>query len=251
MNLLTVEGLTKAYPGFSLEDVSFQVRPGRIMGLIGRNGAGKTTTLKAILNLVRPQAGRVTILDKTIPEEELACKAAVGVVFGGQDLYRHKTLQAITEVTRRFYPQWDGEAYARYLQTFALDPAKQVRQLSNGEKVKYLIALALSHRARLLLLDEPTSGLDPVSREELLHLFRALVSSGERGILFSTHVISDLEKCADDITYLQGGRVVASGEKEAVRKAFQWLKEPGETEDLPLEEIMLRMERRQHETVAL
>ena len=116
-------------------------------------------------------------------------------------------------------------------------------QLSNGMKVKYQLALALSHRARLLILDEPTSGLDPVARDDLLELFHQLVREGERAILFSTHITSDLEKCADQLTYLKKGRVLASGEMHAVLQRFQTLRRPGETGPLTLEEIMVRTER--------
>ena len=114
-------------------------------------------------------------------------------------------LSDITAVTKRFYENWDDNAYQRYLEAFSLDPNKRVKELSAGMKVKYMIVLALSHNARLLIFDEPTSGLDPVSRDELLGLFRQLVRDGERSILFSTHITSDLEKCADDITYIKDG----------------------------------------------
>lgn len=151
--MLAVRGLTKRYPAFVLEDVSFTLRPGRIMGLIGKNGAGKSTTLKAILRLVAPDAGEVRILGRDFRREETACKQEMGIVLGGIDFYMYKKLAAITDVTRRFYPQWDEEAYRRYCRLFDLDESKRVNQLSSGMRVKYLIALALSHQARLLILD--------------------------------------------------------------------------------------------------
>ena len=244
MNALEVEGLTKRYPAFTLQEVSFTLGQGRIMGLIGKNGAGKSTALKAILNLITPDGGRIQMLGRPFPREELACKQRLGVVLGGIDFYRHKRLAAITEATRRFYPDWDQAAYQRYLREFDLDEGKRVRELSAGMRVKYLIAVALSHRAELLLFDEPTSGLDPVSRDELLTLFQAVVEDGRRSILFSTHITSDLEKCADDITYIQAGRVLASGTKEDFLAAFQHLRTPEDREPLTLEEIMVRTERR-------
>ena len=166
--LLQVDHLSKQYPGFTLQDISFSVKPGRIMGLIGKNGAGKSTTLKSILNMVRPESGTVTMLGKDFYANEKECKQDIGVVFGGIDFYPLKKLSAITAVTRRFYKDWDQERYHDYLRQFSLDENKQFRSLSNGMKVKYLLALALSHHAELLILDEPTSGLDPVSREDLL-----------------------------------------------------------------------------------
>lgn len=242
--LLSVRGLTKRYPGFTLDNVTFSVAPGRIMGLIGKNGAGKSTTLKAILNLIPTDGGSVTLLDQDVRARELACKAQVGVVFGGLDYYPLKRLSAITRATRRFYPQWDQGRYETCLRRFGLEAEKPFKALSNGMKVKYLLALALSHHARLLLLDEPTSGLDPVSREELLHLFRQIVRRENCAILFSTHITSDLDKCADDITYLHRGRVLESADRDTFLRSFEHLKTPGETVSLSLEEIMLRTERR-------
>lgn len=247
MNALEVTGLTKRYPGFTLQDVSFSVGEGRIMGLIGKNGAGKSTTLKAILNMVRPDAGSIRMLGMDFKADEAACKRQIGVVLGGVDFYQYKKLGDITAVTRRFYPNWDDTAYHKYLAAFELDPRKRVNQLSAGMKVKYSIALALSHRARLLLMDEPTSGLDPVSREDLLELFRLLVRDGKRSILFSTHITSDLDKCADDITYIKEGRLLQTGEKQAFLQAFQSLRQPDDTGPLTLEEIMVRTERRRYD----
>lgn len=243
MNLLHVESLTKHYPNFTLDNISFSLPKGRIMGLIGKNGAGKSTTLKAILNLVRPDAGSIQMFGHEFRDNEESCKQDLGVVLGGIDFYKEKKIAQITEVTKRFYNNWDETAYEKYLNMFSLDPQKKVKQLSTGMKVKYMIALALSHHAKLLILDEPTSGLDPVSRDDLLVLFQEVVKSGERSILFSTHITSDLEKCADDITYIKDGKLLQSAEKNEFITSFQHLKERGETADLTLEEIMIRTER--------
>ena len=241
--VLRVQGITKHYPGFALEDVSFSLAPNRIMGLIGKNGAGKSTTLKAILNMVSPERGRVTLFGQDFCQHEKACKQRLGVVFGGIDFYPLKKLSAITAVTRKFYTNWDETQYQTYLKRFALEEGKKFKELSNGMKVKYLLALALSHHAELLLLDEPTSGLDPVSREELLHIFRQIVQNEPCSILFSTHITSDLDRCADDITYIQNGRVLQSADKATFLRCFDHLKTPEDTGPLTLEEIMLRTER--------
>lgn len=241
--LLKIEGLCKRYPGFALEDVSFSLAAGRIMGLIGKNGAGKSTTLKAALNMVSPQIGTVTMFGQDFYRHEKECRQRVGVVFGGIDFYPLKRLSAITAVTRRFYADWDEERYRTYLRRFALDESRKFKELSNGMKVKYLLALALSHHAGLLILDEPTSGLDPVSREELTHIFRHIVKSEGCAILFSTHITSDLDRCADDITYIQNGRVLQSADRETFLRSFDHLKTPEDTGPLTLEDIMLRTER--------
>ena len=241
--LLKIERLCKRYPGFALEDVSFSLAAGRIMGLIGKNGAGKSTTLKATLNLVRPQSGSVTIFGQDFYRHEKECRQHVGVVFGGIDFYPLKRLSAITAVTRRFYADWDDAQYRTYLRRFALDESRKFKELSNGMKVKYLLALALSHHAGLLILDEPTSGLDPVSREELTRIFRHIVKTEGCAILFSTHITSDLDRCADDITYIQNGRVLQSADRETFLRSFDHLKTPEDTGPLTLEDIMLRTER--------
>lgn len=245
--MLSVQGLTKHYPSFTLQDISFSLPKGRIMGLIGKNGAGKTTTLKSILNLVRPDSGTIEMFGHNFIEDEQGCKQRIGMVLGGIDFYSHKKLADISNVTKRFYTDWDEDAHQGYMKTFALAPQKRVKELSSGMKVKYMLALALSHKASLLILDEPTSGLDPVSRDDLLGLFQKLVSSGERSILFSTHITSDLEKCADDITYIKDGKLLKSAEKSVFIKSFQHLKAPGENVELTLEEIMIRTEKRSYD----
>ena len=168
MHLLEVRELEKRYPTFTLDKVSFSLEPGYIMGFIGRNGAGKTTTMKAMLNLIHRDGGEVFVNGKSFFENERACKGEIGFVMGEFDCYRNATLKTITDVTRRFYPDWDETAYKKYLDRFALVEEKKVKELSAGMRVKYALALALSHNARLLILDEPTSGLDPVSRDDLL-----------------------------------------------------------------------------------
>ena len=241
--VLSVQSINKHYPGFALENVSFSLAPNRIMGLIGKNGAGKSTTLKAILNMVSPESGNVTMFQKNFYQYEKECKQRIGVVFGGIDFYPLKKLSTITAVTQKFYTDWDEEQYQKYIKRFALNESKKFKELSNGMKVKYLLALALSHHAELLILDEPTSGLDPVSRGELLHIFRQIVKNEKCSILFSTHITSDLDRCTDDITYIQNVRVSQSADKDTFLRSFEHLKTPDDSGPLTLEEIMLRTER--------
>lgn len=215
MTVLRVEGLCKQYPKFQLKDVSFSLEKGRIMGFIGRNGAGKTTTLKSLLNFVHPDAGEIEFFGSTLAQDEQGIKQKLGFVSGGVEFYPHKKLDAITRVTRSFYDNWDDEACMEYMRRFALDGDKTPEQLSAGMKVKYALTLALSHNAQLLILDEPTSGLDPVSRDELTDIFLSLVREKGVSILFSTHITSDLDKCADDIAYIRGGRIVEVCELDA------------------------------------
>jgi len=220
MDILTVEGLSKRYDSFHLDGISFTLPPGYIMGFIGRNGAGKTTTIKAMLDLVHRDSGQVTILGKDYYANELELKKMIGLTLGGVTYYPSTKLVTITDVFRRFFDTWDENQYRSYLTRFDLDEKKRVNQLSAGMTVKYALALALSHHAKLLVLDEPTSGLDPVSRDDMLDLFREIIEEGERSILFSTQITSDLEKCADYITYIRDGKLVASMEADGFRQAY-------------------------------
>ena len=241
--LLKVENICKNYSGFSLENISFSLAQKRIMGLIGKIGAGKSTTLKTIVNMTLPDRGRVTTFQKDFYKHEKECKQHIGVVFGGIDFYPLKKLSVITSVTKKFYDNWDQEQYRMYIKKFELDENKKFKELSNGMKVKYLLTLALSHHAKLLILDEPTSGLDPISREELLYIFQQLIARENCSILFSTHITSDLDKCADDITYISNGKVLESADKDTFLRSFEHLKTEKDAGVLTLEEIMLRTER--------
>lgn len=206
MELLRINHLYKHYPSFDLQDVSFALESGKIMGFIGRNGAGKTTTLKCIYNLVAPTSGEVLYRGEEIRKIEEKAKSEIGLLFGEVEYYPNKKVGQMSKITASFYPDWNQSLYKEYLADFGIREDKRIKDLSSGMKVKYGLALALSHGAKVLILDEPTSGLDPVSRDELLDIFLKIVSDGEHAILFSTHVISDLEKCADDITYIQKGK---------------------------------------------
>jgi len=244
MEILSVENLSKSYEKFALKNVSFSLDQGFIMGFIGRNGAGKTTTLKSMLRLVHPQSGKVTVLGLDYAENEFVCKQKIGFVLGGVDYYPRKKLKTITDVTKRFYQDWDEGKYLDLLQRFELDPEKRIDQLSAGMRVKYSLALALSHQAQLLILDEPTTGLDPVSRDDLLCLFQDLIEDGEHSILFSTHITSDLEKCADFITYIKDGEILVTSDKESFLGAYRLVQ--GSTESLTPELKVKLIGVRQH-----
>lgn len=220
MAVLEIENLCKGYENFALQNVTFRVAEGRIVGFIGRNGAGKTTVLKSLLHFVTPDSGEVRFFGQDFSAHEQAIKQKIGFVSGGVRFYPKKKLRVLADVTRRFYPNWDETAFKRYLQRFSLDPEKTPDMLSEGMKVKFSLALALSHHAELLILDEPTSGLDPVSRAELLDEFLKLQKEGV-SILFSTHIISDLEKCADDIVYISNGRILAEAPMQSFLESYR------------------------------
>lgn len=235
MSIVEIRNLNKIYPAFRLEDISFDIGEGEITGFIGRNGAGKTTTIKSMLNLVHPNSGEISYFGKPLKDNETEIKKLLGYSTGSVTWYPRKRLKEIIEVVKRCYDTWDEEAYRKYLALFGLDENKTALELSEGMKVKCTLLTALSHNAKVLILDEPTSGLDPFSRDELLCLFERLKKEGV-AIFFSTHIVSDLEKCADHIVYISKGKIVASLPKAEFVSRFG---EEGES----LEETILRMER--------
>lgn len=235
MSIAEVRHLVKKYPSFLLNDVSFPIDAGRITGFIGRNGAGKTTTIKSMLNLVHPDSGEIVYFGRSLAGNEGEIKKRIGYSTGTVGWYPRKKIRDIAGIVSRFYDLWDEGAYRKYLEMFELDELKTPAELSEGMKVKFNLLLALSHRAEVLILDEPTSGLDPFSRNELLDIFTGLKKEGV-AVFFSTHIISDIEKCADDIVYISRGKIVSAMPRENFTEQYS---EKGES----LEETMLRMER--------
>jgi len=228
-------GLSKLYPEFTLDNVSFAVEQGSITGFIGRNGAGKTTTLKSLLNLIHPDAGEIKFFGLDLSKEEQQIKQRIGFASGAVSYYPKAKIADIVAVTRTFYDNWDQDAWVHFRDAFHLSEAKTPEELSDGMKVKLNIAFALSHNAEMLILDEPTSGLDPVSRAEIIDVFLQLKNKGI-AILFSTHITSDLEACADSIIYIKEGRIEDAGTIEDFRKRHASC---GET----LQEIMVALEK--------
>lgn len=248
--VLEVRNLEKNYPAFRLDKVSFSLEEGKITGFIGRNGAGKTTTLHSLLGLLRPDGGEIRCWGEDFAGHEQQIKQRVGFVSAGMNFYNRKKLRAITAVTKSFYDNWDEAAYRRYLSLFALDEDKTPEALSNGMKIKYLLALALSHGADLLILDEPTSGLDPVSREELLEVFLDLRDAGKT-ILFSTHITSDLDKTADNILYIAGGTIRAEAKIEDFVRSYRLTEYGGEALDPALDRLLIGPRRSKNGKTAL
>lgn len=234
-SILEVNNLTKKYESFTLGPISFTIGPGEIVGFIGRNGAGKTTTMKSIYGLVHNDSGSVAIFSKNFAENELELKERIGFMLGGVDYYPRTKLKNLTAVIKRFYDNWDEETYQKYMNEFKLDYNKRVNELSEGMKVKYNLAISLSHHAELLILDEPTSGLDPVSRDEVTDIFMHLTENKKTSILFSTHITEDLDKCADRIIYIRKGKIVADQELNIFKDSYVLLK--GNKENIPEETL--------------
>jgi ABC-2 type transport system ATP-binding protein len=213
---LAVSGLSKRYPGFALADVSFALPRGHVMGLIGPNGAGKTTTIKLVLGLLRRDAGEVRLLGLDPEAHGAAARARVGFVHDEPFFYAQLTLAQNKALVAPFYRSWDEPAFTRLAAAFELPLGKRFGAASRGTRTKFALALALAHRAELLVMDEPTTGLDPVFRRELLDVLRSVLQDERVSILFSTHITSDLERIADHVTLLQDGRVELSAAKDEI-----------------------------------
>ena len=220
MTLLEIRGLCKNFETFKLQNVDITLEEGYIMGFIGRNGAGKSTTIKTTLNLMNSDGGTVKLCGLEMPKDEIEIKNQVGYVLGGVDFYPEAKIGHITNVTKSFYREWNESLYKELCDRFEIDQNKKFKQLSAGMKVKYSLAIAMSHNPKLLILDEPTSGLDPAARDDLVLLFQEFIEDGKHSILFSTHITSDLEKCADYITYIKQGQILASADKDTFRTSY-------------------------------
>jgi ABC-2 type transport system ATP-binding protein len=221
---LRITGLAKKYPGFALTDVSFSLPEGYIMGFVGRNGAGKTTTIKCALDMLGRDAGRIEVLGRDATTDGFTVKQDVGVVFDQPFYPGGWTVAQVGQALRPFYARWDPALFSRHLDRFGLPPGKKVRELSRGMGMKLMLAAALSHDARLLLLDEPTSGLDPVARDDLLDVLADYITSGDRSVLFSTHITSDLEHIADYITVIDTGRILFTGTKDGLADTYRMIR---------------------------
>lgn len=223
-NILEIKSLRKEYDGFTLKDVSFQLPYGFIMGLIGPNGAGKTTTIKLIMNLLKRNGGEIKIFGKDNIENEMEVKSRIGFVYDTPNFYEHLTLKQMKSIISPFYKTWDDAMFHKYIAEFDLPLNKRIKALSRGMRMKYALAIALSHNADLIIMDEPTSGLDPVFRRELLGILAGLIEDERKSILFSTHVTSDLEKIADYITFIYKGELIFSYCKDEVFENYALVK---------------------------
>lgn len=226
--ILEVSHLRKEFPQFVLDDISFCLPKGCIMGLIGENGAGKTTALKLILGLLHKDGGTVSLFGKKTDREADIPKSRLGVVFSDMSMPQSFHAVEIGKIFKNLYPGWDEQEYSRLLKKFELDPRKTIKEFSRGMRMKLNLILAMSHHAELLLLDEATSGLDPVVRDDILDLLLEFVQDEQHAVLISSHITSDLEKAADYITYLHEGKVLLAEEKDRLLEDYAVLKGPRE-----------------------
>lgn len=223
-NILEVKNLSKSYKDFALNDVSFQLKKGYIMGFIGPNGAGKSTTIKLIMNLIKKNSGEINIFGLDNIKNEKDVKQRIGFVYDETYCYEDLNLIDMKNIIAKFYKNWDDKAFYKYLSDFNLPKNKKIKELSKGMKTKYSLAIALSHKAELILMDEPTSGLDPVFRSELLEIIHYIIKDENKSVFFSTHVTTDLERVADYITFINNGKIVFSDTKDDILEKYKIVK---------------------------
>lgn len=229
-NILEVTGLNKSYGDFSLSNVTFSLPEDCITGFIGVNGAGKTTTLRSILRLTTNTSGTIKLFGLDMEKHERELKNRIGVVLDDGGFYDELTMSEMKNVIAPAYSSWSEEDYKSYMNRFSLNPKQKINTLSKGMRMKYALALALSHKAELLIMDEPTSGLDPLIRSQLLTILTDYMKEGGKGVFFSTHITSDLEKVADTLIMIDHGKIVFQEEKDTLVESYRVVK--GDTKDL-------------------
>ena len=214
MNALEIKNISKIYKNFKLDDISFVLPCGHIMGLIGENGAGKSTIINCILDIIEKDSGSISVLGQKNDKNNVSLKENIGVVLDASDVYDNYTVKQVENIMKDVYKQWNHEVYDYYIQKFALPLNKIIKDFSRGMKMKMAITIALSYQPKLLILDEATSGLDPIMRDEILDVFMEFVQDENHAILLSSHISSDLEKIADYITFIHEGKLILSTSKD-------------------------------------
>ena len=243
MNALEIKNLTKAYPGFTLDNLNLTLPSGCIMGLIGENGAGKSTTIKLILDMIHKDSGSIIILGKDNTDSIELTKEDIGVVMDEVGIPECLTVKQVGNVMKNTFRNWDDAEYARLAQKLALPDKKQFKEFSRGMKMKLGIAIALSHNAKLLILDEATSGLDPVVRDEVVEMFSDFTRDENHSILISSHIVSDLEKLCDYVAFLHKGKLLLCEEKDQLLAEYGLIHcTAEEIQNLPAEAIKYKKE---------
>ncbi|WP_077369052.1 ABC transporter ATP-binding protein [Anaerosalibacter sp. Marseille-P3206] len=222
--ILEVNNLRKEFKKFTLNDISFKLEPGYIMGFIGPNGAGKSTTIKLIMNLMNSDSGEIKVFGLDYKKHEKEIKNRIGFVYDENYYYEDLTIAQMKSIVASFYSNWDDSTFNYYINEFNLDSKAKIKTLSKGMKMKFSLAVALSHNADLIIMDEPTSGLDPVFRREILDILYNVIQDESKSIFFSTHITTDLEKIADYITFINNGSIVFSKTKDEVLEKYKVVK---------------------------
>lgn len=219
--MIRVENVSKSRGNFKLENISFDLKEGYIMGLIGPNGSGKTTLIKLLLGLIKPDGGEINIFDKDIFEEEVYVKNNIGFVFDNFNFYEHLNIKDYKRILKNAYSKFNEKLFDSYIESFGIKNKSYIGNLSKGEAIKVMLAGALSHDAKLIILDEPTAGLDPIVRKEILNLLQEAIEDGSKSVIISTHITSDLDGIADYITFINNGNLIFTEDMEWIRERFR------------------------------
>ena len=223
-NVIELKNVVKDYGDFKLDHISFAVPEGSVCGFIGQNGAGKTTTINLILDIINRDEGEISLFGKPVDKDHAYVREDVGVVFDEMGFHEFMTAKDINIMMKNIYKNWDEVAFFDYLKKFSLPSKKKCGAFSRGMRMKLQIAVAMSHKAKLLIMDEPTSGLDPIVRNEMIGIFRDFVVEEDHTILLSSHITGDLEKIADEVVFIDGGKIVLSGNKDEILEKHGILK---------------------------
>lgn len=223
-NVIEIKNVTKDYGDFKLENINFSVPEGSVCGFIGQNGAGKTTTIKLLLDVINADEGEIFLFGQNIKKDSAKLREDIGVVFDEMGFHEFMTGKDINIIMRNIYKNWDEAAFFDYLKRFSLPSKKKCGDFSRGMRMKLQIAVALSHNAKLLIMDEPTSGLDPIVRNEMLQIFREYVVEEDHTILLSSHITGDIEKLADEVVFINSGKIVLAGNKDDILEKHGILK---------------------------
>ncbi len=222
--VLELKNVTKDYGDFKLDNVSLSVTKGAICGFIGQNGAGKTTTISLILDIIKRDAGEIQVFGEDILANPTAIKERIGVVFDEMGFHDFMTATQISKMMANIYKNWDEKVFFDYLEKFSLPRKKRCGAFSRGMRMKLQIAVAMSHGAELLIMDEPTSGLDPIVRNEILQIFQEFVMEENHTILLSSHITTDLERIADEVVFINKGKIVLAGNKDEILETHGLMK---------------------------
>jgi ABC-2 type transport system ATP-binding protein len=223
-NVIEIKDVVKDYGDFKLDHICFTVPEGSVCGFIGQNGAGKTTTIKLILDIIKRDGGEIKVFGENIDVNSAALRENIGVVFDEMGFHDFMTAKDLNIMMKNIYKKWDEELFFEYLKKFSLPSKKKCGDFSRGMRMKLQIAVALSHHAKLLVMDEPTSGLDPIVRNEMINIFRDFVVEEDHTILLSSHITGDLEKIADEVVFIDGGKIVLAGNKDEILEKHAILK---------------------------
>ncbi len=224
MDSVKIQKLNKSYQNFALQNISFNVPEGTVVGVIGENGAGKSTTLNCILGTVKPDSGVLEVFSKSVSQLSETERNHIGAVIGENGLPSNLNVKQVGKMMKSVFSEWNEGVFEKYVTKFALPAAQPIKTLSRGIKQKLMIAVALSHNANLLVLDEPTSGLDPVARDEIIDVFYDFMQSENHAMILSSHILSDLEKICDYILFIHKGKQIFFEEKDALYEKYGILK---------------------------